>query len=922
MPIDKAAEKIENLSNKIEYLDKVLSNAVGYKNKNAVLDEQDRQQKQINKDQQKASKETEKAKKKVTKATKKTLKKESKAAVKEAKQELKQQKKEVKAKQTLATASKKAQKEIKKATKENREIDLKKLKKGTKAYNEAKEYNAALKAQKSAKSTNSLEKNALATGNVLNLANYKEGSKAYNQVVKYNAAINAATEAWNNAKNAEEEYLHWHKIEYPKAKFDNIALDFTHAVEMMDHDFTDYSNAINEIIKKGKKVSTGYYTEQKKINQAKLEEYNLERTKLVEALNQIKTYTDEWYDAYNQIKEVDNAISQLNIETMELNESLRGLYLDSFQGIRDDIQELISEQEFLLSLMSHQKKTSNETGYFTDAGTTNLTSRSATAALAKERANSTAQEIKELQELLDKGQLKWHESEFDSIEQLEDKIRELYGTWQSEIKDTYEEQSAIVDLMKERYQAELAMYKDLVSSKKEALSAEKDLYEYQKKIAEKTKNIALLEKQLAAYAGDTSQEGQAKRQKLQKDLTNAKDDLRDTEYDKYIFDQQKMLDDLITEYEDRIEKKLEDFDGLLVEGNEIARQTCDASIEMLSAVADKNGYVPLGLDNIDYTIKDSTEAFKTMFKELVGGDSGDTIIGAIQKVNEVSEEWFNAYKTINGKTATQNNAGNDPVQLEKQKNNNASTTTTTATAPKATGNGLVIPQGQQISNVGTYGQVVEYIKDSSSTKALSYIKKHAKTGRAPSNGKSYSDVNKVISKYMGTSGKALSKQKVLSSNELRELADIVGVKYDNAKKSGKLYKRLHELSIAGFSHGGLVEAIKRNGDDGIATLKVGEAILTPTDSKNLASLANHFEAIDVTADILKMLKDGAKSGTGFGTAQNIDYGGVQFNFELPNVADPKSFITAIQNDNSLQKAIQSVSVDRINNGSRLSVNKY
>ena len=159
-------------------------------------------------------------------------------------------------------------------------------------------------------------------------------------------------------KNAEEEYLHWHEIEYPKAKFDNIALDFTHAVEMMDHDFTDYSNAINEIIKKGKKVSTGYYTEQKKINQAKLEEYNLERTKLVEALNQIKPFTDEWYDAYNQIKEVDNAISQLNIEIMEVNESLRGLYLDSFQGIRDDIQELISEQEFLLSLMSHQKKNS------------------------------------------------------------------------------------------------------------------------------------------------------------------------------------------------------------------------------------------------------------------------------------------------------------------------------------------------------------------------------------------------------------------------------------------------------------------------------------------------------------------------------------------------------------------------------------
>ena len=134
-------------------------------------------------------------------------------------------------------------------------------------------------------------------------------------------------------------------------------------------------------------------------------------------------------------------------------------------------------------------------------------------------------------------------------------------------------------------------------------------------------------------------------------------------------------------------------------------------------------------------------------------------------------------------------------------------------------------------------------------------------------------------------------------------------------------KLLKKYGIAGFAHGGFVEAIKRNGDDGIATLKVGEAILTPTDSKNLASLVQKFDTIDVTADIMNMLKDTAKSSGGLGTPQNIDYGGVQFNFELPNVTDSKSLINAIQNDNSLQKAIQSVSVDRINNGGRLSVNR-
>ena len=927
MPLDKAATKVENLSNKIEYLGKVLDNTVGYKNRNKVLAEQDTQQEETYKAQKKASKEAEKNKKKATKTAKKAVEKESKQAVKEAKQEVKQQKKEVKAKKTLATASKKAQKEIKKATKENREIDLKKLKKGTKAYTEAKEYNDALKAQKAAKSIKSSSKDAFATGNALNLADFKEGSKAYKAAVQYNAAVYSATEAWNDFKNAEEEWIHWHEVEYPKAAFDNIVNDFNHAVEMINHDFTDYDNKINEILKAGKKLATGYYTEQKKLNEAKMAEYVLERKELEAQLNAIKTYTDEWYDAYNQIKEVDNAISALNISTMELNANLRQLYLDSFQGVRDDIQELISEQEFLLSLMSHQKKTSKDIGYFTDAGLVNLTSKSATASLAQERADNTAKEIKELQELLDKGSLKWHESEFDSVDQLKDKIRELYGTWQSEIKDTYEAQSAIVDLMKERYQAELDMYKQLVSDKKEALSAEKELYEYQKKIAEKTKNIALLQKQLTAYSGDSSLEGQAKRQKLQKDITNAQNDLRDTEYDKYIQDQQQMLDDLIEEYSDRIEKRLEDFNGLLEEGYDLASANSEVTITALNEIAGENGYLPeqLRLFTDAFGSDGTVPAYQKYMQDLFSGEKSpltgkeNSVVSAILKANEVLTSINGqVIALVNGKTAQQNNAGNDPNKT----NTNTATATTASNISTigTTGAGLVVPQGTENKTLATntYGKVTE---DLNATQALDYIKKHAKTGRSPSNGKSFSAVNEGISKFMGTSGKALKKQKVLSTDELKALAKILGVTYNNATKSGNLYKALHNRGIAGFSKGGLVEAIKRNGDDGIATLKVGEAILTPTDSKNLASLAKNFEAIDVTADIMKMLKDGAKSNGGFGTAQNIDYGGVQFNFDLPNVTDPNSFIDTIKNNSNVQKAIQSVSVDRINNGSRLSVNR-
>ena len=940
IPLDKAATKVENLSNKIEYLDKVLSNAVGRTARNEVLDEQDRQQKKIYTIQKNSVKETEKNQKNAAKE----LKKQSKAELKEAK-------KDVKSKKTLATASKKAQKEIKKATKDNEKIDLKKLKKGSKAYNEAKAYNKAL-----SKSNNT--NTAISTNNVLNLENYKEGTKAYEAVVKYNAAVNAGTEAWNNMKNAEEEYIHWHEIEYPKAKFDNIVNDFTHAVGMLNHDFNDYQNRVNELQKQSLKVSTGYYKAQKKLNDGKMTEYIQERKELEAQISQIKIYSDEWYEAYDQIKEVDNAISELKINTMELNEIMRNMYFDSYQGMKDDIRDLISEQEFLQSLASHRPKTDNEIGDFTNYGRTALSSDVAMAVAYRSRQDITGATIKELEDNLQKGILTYKDTTFESAEQLREKIAELYSTWQSEIKDTYQAQSAVVDLMKEKYQAELAMYKDLVSSKKEALSAEKDLYEYQKKIAEKTKNIAQLEKQLAAYAGDTSQEGQARRQRLNSDLKSAREDLRETEYDRYISDQQKMLDDLIGVYEERIEKKLNDFDGLLREGIEHADANHESAIAELELIAGQEGYIPMSLKDINSSLtgeNGATRAMHELFDGVFDGTEnslqgtltsntesvtsalstlGTNLANTIINQNSVlTNAITNAIDKVNGKTAeeTQN-----PPKIQP-------TTTTSNPTPNP---GLVVPTGQQMTSAekkaatsnGTVTQTLGSLSALSLTKdeVTKWIKANATTGHTPSNGKSWSAVEARVAKLTGTDGLKIKsgknkgkpdwkKMKILGDTKRKELAELLGVTYDNASSSGNLYKRLKALKVSGFSKGGLVAGVNKiiaeNGDDGIATVKVGEAILTPTDSKNLASLANKFEAIDVTADIMNMLKDGTKNGGSLGTPQNVDYGGVQFNFELPNVTDPNSFVTAIQRSTDLQKAIQSVSVDRINNGGRLSVNR-
>ena len=62
---------------------------------------------------------------------------------------------------------------------------------------------------------------------------------------------------------------------------------------------------------------------------------------------------------------------------------------------------------------------------------------------------------------------------------------------------------------------------------------------------------------MTAYQGDDSEEARATIQKLQVSLSEAKDNLEETEYDKYISDQEEMLDTLRLQTEEWINARLD-----------------------------------------------------------------------------------------------------------------------------------------------------------------------------------------------------------------------------------------------------------------------------------------------------------------------------------------------------------------------------
>ena len=82
-------------------------------------------------------------------------------------------------------------------------------------------------------------------------------------------------------------------------------------------------------------------------------------------------------------------------------------------------------------------------------------------------------------------------------------------------------------------------------------------------LSDKSKEISDIQKQLTAYTNDSSEETKAIVQKLQVSLLDAQKDLQETEYNRSISDQKKLLDEIYSEYESFLNSRLDDTNRLL-----------------------------------------------------------------------------------------------------------------------------------------------------------------------------------------------------------------------------------------------------------------------------------------------------------------------------------------------------------------------
>lgn len=357
-------------------------------------------------------------------------------------------------------------------------------------------------------------------------------------------------EEWNNAI-----------INLPLTRLEK-ALDLVKAI-------AEYNSSINELVQAmGYDLSKGEY--QKLIADQNDSINNLLKQRQMALENARKAQsnggayggksTEEWEAQYRSLgTEVNNA----RIEIEQLKDAMReDVQFRGFDRLFKTMDRLRTELEIIRAGIDDEDLYDKDTGALTNKGYTAIgVAQQELKSYQKdiETANAKIARIKSLH-----GSDGYSEDEY--LEDLANAEQELLSAVQGEMDARKE----IKSLIEESVNKELEAVQKLIDKWSEALDAQKEIYDYSKNIKKQAQEVANIEKQLIYLQGDTSEENKARIQQLKVSYEDAKDQLYESEFDHYISEQKKLVDELTnewtehtSEYVDTIVESLGDMTGSL-----------------------------------------------------------------------------------------------------------------------------------------------------------------------------------------------------------------------------------------------------------------------------------------------------------------------------------------------------------------------
>lgn len=303
---------------------------------------------------------------------------------------------------------------------------------------------------------------------------------------------------------------------------------------------------------------------------------------------------DTWTEYNNEINETAVAIKECETNTLEWAEAIREIDWHYFEQASDEISRLGEELEFVNGLLEDED-VADENGNWSSAALTRMGMYTNQMELAAAEAARYQDEIDELNEQYEKGELseqQYQESLSDLVSGQQDAIQSY-----EDAKDSIVEMNeARIDAIKEGIEKEIEAYEDLIDAKKEELDAERDLYDFRKNIKNQTKDIAELERRIASLSGSSAASDVAERRKLEAQLMDAKEGLNDTYYDHSRDAQSAALDEEAEAYTlskekyiEQLEEQLKDTETLIENSIMDVMLNADTVYTKLNELADLYG---------------------------------------------------------------------------------------------------------------------------------------------------------------------------------------------------------------------------------------------------------------------------------------------------------------------------------------------
>lgn len=403
-----------------------------------------------------------------------------------------------------------------------------------------------------------------------------------------------------------------------KTRFDSVLSQFNNELSLIESRKEQLDNSISDMETRGYAVSTKLYEELALSEAQNLSKIRAEHAALQNTLNNavadgsILAYSEEWYNMAGTINGVTAAIQKSQTQLTQYRNTLMELNWENFDNLRKTIGRITEESDFLIDLLQNDSLIS-ETGTFTDEGLATVGLHAINYNTFMAQADSYAKKLREIH----------RELANDPYNQtLIDKERELQDAQRDSILSAEQEKQAMVSLSRNAIQEQINALEKLIDKKKESLHTEKDLYEFQKTITEKTKAITDIKKQLSVAKLDTSEEGKQRLLELQNRLKNAEEDLKDTQYDRWIKEQETLLDNMMAEYE-ALQNELSENTDLLL------KDLISMTNENASAISDT---IRTKTDELGITL---SEELETIF-------NGD---GSVKNIVSIYSDNFNSHMT-------------------------------------------------------------------------------------------------------------------------------------------------------------------------------------------------------------------------------------------------------------------------------------